>query len=816
MVILSASPATIFDFVLRPFALLSLFAIIINVGLIFFIASKGLKVSVNRWFILFVSSVVLWGASEFFSRISNNPTAANFWSSTGAPGWIFVASLFLGFTLTYVGKEEILQGFLNRILIFGFGFLFLFFVWTTNAVVVHDTARFKLVYWGWNGPTGTYFPIFLAWLETQFFTSLVLLYQFYRRAKQPVKTQTLLCVIALLVPLVIGTITDGLLPIFGLDFPGTAILATSVMGIIITYAILKYNLFTFNPATFISNIVATMSEAILVFDKFKIIQFANDAIENFLGYKKESLVGENVRKIFSDEKQWRDFEYHVIGPLTQGDSVKGVETTFVAKNGTKVPVSFSGSSLKDEQNNILAYVGVVADVREIRKLVTDLEAERNKLSVALAGIADGVFVVGKDGKVLIFNKACEEMLGVKFSDIAEKDIDKVIQFYEGDQLLSVRDLFPKKHANKDQVVATKSNVKATGPAGKEVYVDMVSSAIAEGDMVNLGAIITLHDVSKEKELEEMKLDFVSMAAHELRTPLTSIRGYLSVLQEDVGTKLDQEEKAFLDKAFISSNQLAALVENLLSVSRIERGALKVQAEKADWASIVNEVYTNFQNLAEQKNIKLSYSPGKDLLPVMVDKFRIGEVISNLVANALQYTKAYGSVEIITQKEKDGVLTQIKDNGQGIPETAIPKLFTKFFRVSGALEQGSKGTGLGLYISKAIIDMHGGKIWVESELGKGSTFNFIVPFAPKDAPDKEPIAVSTSALILNAKKIQEKQTAASAPGKAVVAKVADPEPSLVIATATEAKEVASAKTVSTKISAPGPAQKPKRKFVIKSK
>jgi signal transduction histidine kinase len=250
----------------------------------------------------------------------------------------------------------------------------------------------------------------------------------------------------------------------------------------------------------------------------------------------------------------------------------------------------------------------------------------------------------------------------------------------------------------------------------------------------------------------MKLDFVSMAAHELRTPLTSIRGYLSVLQEEIGEKLDRDQRSFLDKAFISSSQLAALVENLLSVSRIERGALKVQAEPSEWNPIVKEIFNNFTNLAQEKNVTLSLKTEEDLPSVMVDKFRISEVVSNLIANALQYTKPSGTVEVTTKKDKEGVLTQVRDTGQGIPASAIPKLFTKFFRVSGVLEQGSKGTGLGLYISKAIIDMHQGKIWVESELGKGSTFSFIVPLAKEGT---EPKAASPDPLLATVSTIPEK-------------------------------------------------------------
>jgi signal transduction histidine kinase len=206
------------------------------------------------------------------------------------------------------------------------------------------------------------------------------------------------------------------------------------------------------------------------------------------------------------------------------------------------------------------------------------------------------------------------------------------------------------------------------------------------------------------------------------------------LQEEVGKNLREEQASFLDKAFISSTQLAALVENLLSVSRIERGSLQIQTQTTAWEPIIEEAYNNFQTQAKERKVSLTYNKPKEKLPlVLVDKFRISEVISNLISNALNYTPAGGAVEVNLEHKGDEVITSVTDSGQGIPAQAIPKLFTKFFRVSGVLEQGSKGTGLGLYISKSIVDMHKGRIWVESEIGKGSKFSFTVPVSSDQTP-----------------------------------------------------------------------------------
>src|SRR3972149_1443320 len=366
---------------------------------------------------------------------------------------------------------------------------------------------------------------------------------------------------------------------------------------------------------------------------------------------------------------------------------------------------------------------------EIERAKILAEGQKNQINSMLKSIADGVIALDFQGRILKVNPASETMFGWEENKVLGRELDEVLKISDGSEKIGFRQLLPNKPLEEDVVVTQRKSLKAEGHQGKTVFVDLVSSAIKEGRQLGLGAIITLTDVTREKEFEEMKLDFVSMAAHELRTPLTSVRGYLSVLLEELRKKLSPEQFSFLDKAFISSTQLAALVENLLSVSRIERGALEIQTQATDWQPLVEEAYNNFLPQAKERKVSLVVvKPEKKLPKVSIDKFRISEVVSNLVGNALNYTPEGGRVEISMEETPEEVITHIKDNGQGIPQNALPKLFTKFFRVSGVLEQGSKGTGLGLYISKAIVDMHKGKIWVESELGKGSIFSFSVPVA----------------------------------------------------------------------------------------
>ncbi len=387
----------------------------------------------------------------------------------------------------------------------------------------------------------------------------------------------------------------------------------------------------------------------------------------------------------------------------------------------------TNDELEDLASSFNEMAGKLNDLlSEVEKEKNKISAERNKFSIVLEGVLDGIFTLNYERRITLFNKAASEITGLTSEEVIGKKCDEVLIIFRNKTRLPSSDFCPLIPSEKDQIIFADKNLKLVTNK-KELYISMNSAVIKEGKIADLGCIVTFRDSSKERELEEMKLDFVSMAAHELRTPLTTIRGYMSILEPRIKGKITEEEVKFLERVSISANQLASLVENLLDVSKIEHNTLELEIKPEEWVTIVNETINNFSELSKQKNIPIRFNPPKPSLPkVAVDKFRISEVLSNLLANALNYTEPDGLIEI-TLREKDGMVeTSVKDTGCGVPERSIPHLFTKFYRVSGVLEEGSKGTGLGLFISKSIVTMHKGEIWVESELGVGSTFTFSIP------------------------------------------------------------------------------------------
>lgn len=381
---------------------------------------------------------------------------------------------------------------------------------------------------------------------------------------------------------------------------------------------------------------------------------------------------------------------------------------------------------RDELEEVASSFNFLAQTLKnaVENLETDksvLSSEKNKLSSILSSIIDGIIAIDGQRNIVMINKATERMSGFTLQDLAGRPIDQLIHMFS-----DTGEVDPKTYCQTSFI----QPLTMVGKNGKKVKINLISSQVSEGVQTHLSCILILHDLTHEQELEQMKLDFVSMASHELKTPLTSIKGYLSVFIEENKTKVPPQELELLIRAEDATKQLYSLIENLLSVDKIERDQLTVSIQPIEYKTILPQAIDSLQNEAKQKNITLTLQTQSDLPKVMADPIRIVEVINNLVSNAIHYTNPNGSITVWAKLNPTQVITCIEDTGIGIPKEALPHLFTKFFRVSSNLQLAEKGTGLGLYISKSIIEKLGGKIWVESEVGKGSKFYFSLPIAPE--------------------------------------------------------------------------------------
>ncbi len=240
---------------------------------------------------------------------------------------------------------------------------------------------------------------------------------------------------------------------------------------------------------------------------------------------------------------------------------------------------------------------------------------------------------------------------------------------------------------------------------------------------------------KLKELDKLKDEFVSLASHELRTPMTVIKSYIWLLLEGKTGEITEKQKEYLQRTYDSTIRLINMVNDMLNISRIESGRFTIEPKNIDLSALIQEVIAEMQPRANEQELQLVYTPPQQTLPaVWADPERIKQVLINLVGNSLKFTPKQGTIMIYFTFDEGFVVTHVKDTGRGIKLEDMEKLFKKFNMIGGNYlnKQSGQGTGLGLYLSKSLIELHKGRIWVESEGEyKGSTFSFSLPLnAPK--------------------------------------------------------------------------------------
>lgn len=368
-----------------------------------------------------------------------------------------------------------------------------------------------------------------------------------------------------------------------------------------------------------------------------------------------------------------------------------------------------------------------------------IEAERNKLRGVLNSMSDGVFALDHDGRIILFNKAATELTGRAITEVAGQLAEKVMPFRQNGELVMTRWLAT--HSGTPDKLGQWRNLELYHSDGSSLFVN-VDAIKLQSDPNGISALITFHDLTRDHQLEEMKVDFVALAAHELRTPLTEIKGYLDILQHE-SKGLRKSDSDLLARSIASAAELSGLLNNLLNVARIEHGELNYNPEIIDYKAYLEALGPDFEAQLARKGLTLAIKLPARLPAMKADTVGLHEILRNLLSNAGNHTPAGGSVTIKVKAEHNFIETTVADNGSGIPANAAGRLFTKFYRVN-EFKSTSRGTGLGLFICRSIVEAHGGHIWVDSVEGKGSTFGFTLPvskIAPSDKTDDNKINIT---------------------------------------------------------------------------
>ncbi len=364
-------------------------------------------------------------------------------------------------------------------------------------------------------------------------------------------------------------------------------------------------------------------------------------------------------------------------------------------------------------------------------LVGNIESQRRRLQIILDNITEGIFAIDEHDTVILANKAVQSLLLVDPATLVGQNMQELFKVQHG-----LQDFTPDYQAEGVHVYA---NLQYVDASNTQRYVKMIVARVKEGAGSAARAIVTIHDETSSHELENMKTDFVSMAAHELRTPLTAIRGYLEVALFKDGRHETADLMTYVRQALKNVAELGGLINNLLDVTRIERGTLTLSMEKVDLAAEVSRAVEDARFAAEDKQLSIVYNGPADSVFAVADSVALREVVNNLITNAIKYTMPEGKIQVAVTQDAENCTIAVKDSGVGIAKSAQQYLFTKFYRVHGGLDSGSTGTGLGLFIAKSIIDRHRGTIKVESQEGQGSTFTVTLPvFTPERLAQLQPV------------------------------------------------------------------------------
>jgi PAS domain S-box-containing protein len=424
----------------------------------------------------------------------------------------------------------------------------------------------------------------------------------------------------------------------------------------------------------------------------------------------------------------------ILGVLTLGHPQAGY---FTSEHLQLVTAAAAQIAMAVNNSDLYAFITDQADQLGAALQAQLEEAAKNR--AILESIADGVLVLDHNGTVLLVNPAAEELLGF---------VAEALEGEHARHMLGLgktpihRDLAESLYAELRQRLELGGQA-ASIPAGSvrlEAGTRVLAATITPLIITLGGApglVAALRDISREAEVERLKNEFISTVSHELRTPMTSIKGYTDLLFLGMAGGLTDAQRNFLKIIKSNADRLTALVNDILDISRIETGRMRLTIESLHLGQIVHQVVVSFEEQYREKGTTLTWQDPGPLPEVRGDAARVTQVLSNLVANAWQYTPAGGQVTISLQPSDGFLQVDIADTGIGISSDDVSRIFDRFYRADHPVVRETEGTGLGLAIVKMFVELLGGEIWLESELGVGSTFSFTLPLSTIVLPERLP-------------------------------------------------------------------------------
>lgn len=373
------------------------------------------------------------------------------------------------------------------------------------------------------------------------------------------------------------------------------------------------------------------------------------------------------------------------------------------------------------------------------KLQGTLRDEKLKSSLILSAIEDGVVMIDENKAIQSFNQGASNITGWPADEALTLNCDVVFKLIDAKNNPYSEEANPFNRIFKENATIHDDNVILTTRSDKHIALSLTVSPLLDDRGKLTAAVAVFRDVSQQRAEEQRRAEFISTASHEMRTPVAAIEGYLALALNDKVSTIDARARGYLEKAHTSTQHLGKLFQDLLTSAKAEDGRLSSHPSIIEMSSYLEKLADDLKFAAEKKGLFTEFilgasdvidaSAGSNVLKPLyysyADPDRLREVITNLFDNACKYTES-GKITIGLTGNNDVVQFYVKDTGAGIPAEDLPHLFQKFYRVDNSTTRTIGGTGLGLFISRKVIELYGGNIWAESELGKGSTFFVNLP------------------------------------------------------------------------------------------
>jgi len=368
-----------------------------------------------------------------------------------------------------------------------------------------------------------------------------------------------------------------------------------------------------------------------------------------------------------------------------------------------------------------------------------LRDEKLKSSIIISAIEDGVVLFDDDKVIQSFNNGASNVTGWSAEEALHLNCEAVLRLVDDKENPYDEQESPFTRIFKQATPIRVNNATLVTKSNKHIAITLSLSPLLDEQNKVTAAVVVFRDVSQERAEEQQRAEFISTASHEMRTPVAAIEGYLALALNDKVSSIDTRAREYLEKAHSSTQHLGKLFQDLLTSAKAEDGRLSSHPTVIEMGSYLQHLSEDLKFAAEKKGLFTEFILGssdvidasstanvvKPLYYVHADPDRMREVITNLFDNAVKYTET-GKISIGLTGNKDVVQMYVKDTGPGIPAEDIPHLFQKFYRVDNSATRTIGGTGLGLFISRKIVELYDGHIWTESELGKGSTFFINLP------------------------------------------------------------------------------------------